>query len=289
MLLFPFISFTLKVIMFDPKVTKYPYPEYTDEHYLKIKKDNGLVLDKDYPYLDKSKGFVFKQKLVRILLETIVFPLTYIKLGLKVVGKKKLKEYKSLFKNGVVSISNHVHLFDYLAIMAVIRPIRPNVLVWAKNVRGENATNVRMVGGIPIPEDDFSATVAYMDTVDELLNSGGWLQIYPEGSMWEYYAPIRPFKKGAAYFASKNNKPVLPMAFSYRKASWIRRKIFHQPAVFTLTIGDPLFADCSLKKHEREIDLTKRMHDAVCELAHIAPEDNIYPPIFSKTHKINYY
>ena len=27
--------------MFDPKTDKYPYPEQTDMHYLKIKKNNG--------------------------------------------------------------------------------------------------------------------------------------------------------------------------------------------------------------------------------------------------------
>ncbi len=275
--------------MFDPRPTKYPFPEYTDQHYLKVKKDNGLVLDEKYPYIDNSKGFVFKQRLMRLGIVILVFPITWIKLGLKVKGKKNLKQYKHILKNGVISVSNHVHLYDYLAITSVIFPIKPRVLVWAKNVRGENATNVRMVGGIPIPENNLKATIAYMKTVDEYLNSGGWLQIYPEGSMWEYYAPIRPFKKGAAYFAVNNNKPILPMAFSYRKASWIRRKLFHQPAVFTLNIGEPIYADCSLKKEEQELDLTKRARDAVCELAGIVPEENIYPPIFAKTKKINYY
>lgn len=46
--------------MFDPQTHKYPYTEYTDEHYLKIKKNNGLVLTKDYPYIDNSFSFRFK-------------------------------------------------------------------------------------------------------------------------------------------------------------------------------------------------------------------------------------
>jgi len=40
--------------MFLPKTTKYPYPEYTDGHYINVKKENGLVFDKNYPYIDKS-------------------------------------------------------------------------------------------------------------------------------------------------------------------------------------------------------------------------------------------
>ena len=33
---------------FDPKPNRYPYPEQTDQHYLSIKKDNGLVFDENY-------------------------------------------------------------------------------------------------------------------------------------------------------------------------------------------------------------------------------------------------
>ncbi len=78
--------------MFDPKTNKFPYPEYTDQHYLTVKKDNGLVFDKDYPYIDKSAGFRFKKGLVRILLLLIVFPVTKIRLGLRINGKKYLKQ-----------------------------------------------------------------------------------------------------------------------------------------------------------------------------------------------------
>ena len=64
--------------MFDPKSKKYPYPEYTDMHYLKIKKDKKLIFDENYPYIDKSKSFRFKRFLVRILLYLIVFLMTKI-------------------------------------------------------------------------------------------------------------------------------------------------------------------------------------------------------------------
>ena len=274
---------------FDPKVTKYPYPEYTDEHYLEVKKDRGIVFDKNYPYIDKSKSFLRKQSMVRILLRLIVFPMTRIRLGLKIKGRENLKKHKEEISKGIISVSNHVHLFDYLSILCAIKPKRPYLLSWAKNVNGESGTLVRMVGGIPIPEDDMSATLTYLNTINDLLKNGGWLQIYAEGSMWEYYAPIRPFKKGAAYLATDNNVPILPMGFSYRKANWLRRKMFRQPAVFTLTIGEPLYANDDLPKHEKEIDLTKRCHDAVCSLAGINPEENIYPPVFAKDKKVKYY
>ena len=275
--------------MFDPKPTKYPFPEYTDRHYLVLKKDDGTVFDKDYPYIDRSRTFRFKQFLVRVLLYILVFPVATVRLGLRIKGRKIIKKNKKLLKNGVVSCANHVHLWDYIAVMKAIRPFRSNLLAWDKNVRGENATLIRMVGGIPIPQGDVHATGAFVRATKDLLKSDGWLHIYAEGSMWEYYMPIRPFKSGIGYFSAQCDKPILPMAFSYREPSWIRKKIFRQTACFTLTIGEPLFPDESLGRKERENDIVKRAHESVCRLAGIDPEKNIYPPIFKDSKRIDYY
>ena len=275
--------------MFDPKPTKYPFPEYTDRHYLVLKKDDGTVFDKDYPYIDRSRLFRFKQFLVRVLLYILVFPVATVRLGLRIKGRKIIKKNKKLLKNGVVSCANHVHLWDYIAVMKAIRPFRSNLLAWDKNVRGENATLIRMVGGIPIPQGDVHATGAFVRTTKDLLKGGGWLHIYAEGSMWEYYMPIRPFKSGIGYFSVQCDKPILPMAFSYREPSWIRKKIFRQTACFTLTIGEPLFPNETLGRKERETDIVKRAHESVCRLAGIDPEKNIYPPIFKDSKRIDYY
>ena len=274
---------------FDPKTNKYPYPLDTGTHYLGVKKDDGTVFDKNYPYVDKSKRFRFLQFLVRILLVILVFPLCRIRLGLRVKGRKNLKKYKDVLKNGVVSCSNHVHMWDYIAIMSAIWPHHPNVLAWGPNVRGENGKMIRLVGGIPIPENDIRATGAYLNAVKDLLDDGGWLQIYAEGAMWEYYRPIRPFKRGSSYIAWKYEKPIVPMAFSYREPGWIRKHIFHQIAKFTLTIGEPIFTDETLPKEEQEEDLIKRSHEAVVRLAGLEPGEDIYPAVYNDSKRIDYY
>ncbi|MBP5661704.1 MAG: 1-acyl-sn-glycerol-3-phosphate acyltransferase [Clostridia bacterium] len=272
---------------FDPQTTRYPYTERTDQHYLVVKKNDGKRFDKSYPYIDRSFWFRFKQFWTRILLVTIAFPVAKARLGLKVKGKKNIRANKALLKDGVISCANHVHLWDYIAVMYAAFPRRTNVLVWATNVRGENKKLIRMTGGIPIPDDDTGGTLAYYRAVRKLLNDGGWLHIYAEGSMWEYYAPIRPFKRGIALFADQCDKPILPMAFSYRKPGWIRRKIFHQIALLTLTVGEPLTVDRSLPKREREDDLLKRCHEAVCRLAGI--RNNPYSPVFRDDKRIDSY
>lgn len=275
---------------YDPKTNEFPYTLNTDGHYLEVKKNKGIVFDEKYPYIDKSKGFRFKQWWVRLLLNILVFPLCYIRLGLKVVGRDILRKNKKLIKEGMISISNHVHMWDFIAIMAALNPIKPNILSWDKNINGENGTVIRMVGGIPIPVDNFSGTREYLRAVKKLLTEDhGWLHISAEGSMWEYYRPIRPFKKGAFSFACKYNKPIIPLSFSYRKPGFIRRVIFKQKAVFTLRIGEPIFVNQELNKDEQLTDITIRAHEAICRLANIDPKDNIYGPIFDNSQRIDYY
>ena len=273
---------------FDPKTTKYAYPEYTDGHYLEVKKDDGTVFDENYPYVDKSKGFKFKQFWTRVLIVLIVFPMTKIRLGLKITGRQNIKKNKEALSHGAITIANHVHMWDYLSVMMATRYRWPYLLSWMKNVSGESGPLVRMVGGIPIPENNLKATMKFVNAVDGVLKEGKFVHIYPEGSMWEYYAPIRPFKNGAFYFAVSNHVPVIPMGFSYRKPGWIRRKIFKQIALFNLNIGEPLFVNASLDKKEQELDLIKRAHEAICELAHIEKGKNIYSPIYNKSKKIDY-
>ena len=275
--------------MFDPKTTKYPYPENTDGHYMEVKMDRGIVFDKNYPYVDYSKGFAFKRFWVRVLLRLLVFPfMEPFKTGLKIKGKNNLKKYKNVLKDGAITIANHVHVWDYICVMKALHNFKWTYLLsWDKNVNGDSGPLVRMVGGIPIPENDPEATVAFNKSLKQILNEGRFLHIYPEGSMWEYYAPIRPFKNGAASLAIKNNKPILPMAFSYRKPGWIRRKIFKQPAALTLTIGEPLFANPDLDKTAQVDDLTARMHESVCHLAGF-DDGSLYPALFKDSKRIDY-
>ena len=276
--------------MFDPKTNRYPYPLETDRHYLELHKDRKIVFDASYPYIDYSRAFRFRQNMARALLNVLVFHLARIRLGLKVEGRDNLKKHKDILDNGVISVCNHVHMWDYIAVMKSIKPYRSNLLAWAPNINGENGTLIRLVGGIPIPEDNIAGQKAQLKAISKLLKEDhGWLHIYAEGSMWEYYAPIRPFKRGTAYIAVSNDKPILPLGISYREPGWLRKTIFRQPARLTLHIGEPIFPNHDLKTKDREKDLTIRAHDAVCSLVGIDPKDSIYEPIYNDSKRVDYY
>lgn len=277
--------------MYDPKTNKFPYPLDTACHYLGVKKDNGNVYDENYKYIDDSKRFKFIQFLSRIVLVLIVWPFQWMRMGLKIKGRKNIRKNKKLLKQGAISVSNHVHMWDFAAIMKALYPRKPNILAWDKNISGENSKVIRIVGGIPVPTKNMRGFVAFMKAIIKKIQDGGWLHICAEGSMWEYYAPIRPFKEGASYFAYKSDKPIVPMAFSYRPVGWIRKHIFHQIALFSLNIGDPLFIDKSLPKDKAIEKLTIETHEAVCALAGFKKGENIYPPLYNKdsSKRIDYY
>lgn len=275
--------------MFDPKTNKYPYPVDTAKHYLVVKKDDGTVFDKNYPYIDNSKKFRFGDAFVRAVLCAVVFPLSYIRMGLRINGRENLKKHRDEIKKGVISCCNHVHMWDYICIMNAVKPIRTRILSWDKNISGENGWLIRHTGGIPIPEGDLRATAAYLKAMRGYLDGGGWLHIYPEGSMWEYYRPIRPFKRGAAHLSCRFNKPIVPMAFTYREPGIIRKKLFRQIALFTLNIGEPIYPNADLPAAERENDLLIRCHDEICRLAGFKPGENIYGPIYDDSKRVDYY
>jgi len=274
---------------YDPMTKKYPFPDDTSAHYLVVKKNDGTVFDSAYPYIDRSRKMIAKQSFTRFLLHIFAFHIARIRLGLRVEGRENLEKHREVIEKGVISCCNHVHLWDFIAVMYGVRNYKPYVLTWPVNVRGENGKLMRAVRSILIPDTGVSAVNAMNKTVKEMIDSGGWLHIYPEGSMWEYYMPIRPFRDGAAYFARACGKPVLPMAFSYRKPGWIRRNVFGQIALFTLHIGEPVYADETLPRCEQKNDLTRRVHEAICRLAGIDPEKNVYPPVYDHSKRIDYY
>ena len=275
---------------FDPKTKKFPYPADTASHYIDITMDRGLIFDKNYHFLENSFWFKFKRFWVRFLLIVLVFPVTKVRMGIRIKGKSVFKRYKHLLKDGAITVANHVHFWDYICVMKALHHNRwPNVIVWDKNINGKDGPLMRLVGGIPIPVNNTEGTLAFISSIEELFKQKGWLHIYPEGSMWEYYRPIRPFKTGAASFAIKYDKPVIPMAFTYRKPNALRRKLFKQIALFDLHIGAPLFVNKDLPKTKQLEDLTIRLHDAVRELAGLSVEDNLYPQIYNNSKRVDYY
>lgn len=262
----------------------YVYPERSDEHMIKVKHLRDLNLDENYPYYDKSKWGKFKRFIMDVLLYIIVFPLLLLTHGLKIHGRKKMKQYKKEFKNGAITISNHVFMWDYICVLKAIRPIRQRLLAWKTNFEGPNGPLIRNVGGMPIPTGNIRAMVKYAKAIDEVLINKEWLHVYPEGSMWFFYPDIRPLKPAVFKYAIKHNKPVIPLTFTFRKRKGIT-KLFTKAPFVDLHVGDPIFPDNSLPVKEAIDKMHKDAYHIMQTMCGINPGD----PTYNEDQNINNY
>ena len=253
----------------------YQYPERPDEHMLKVKRVREVKLDENYPYLQKGWWWKVKRAVFWTLVTLIVFPLMRLTHGLKIYGKKNYKKHKKAFKNGAITISNHVFMWDYLCVLKAVRPNLSYFPAWKTNLEGANGGLIRLAGGIPIPTDSKRSMVKFKQAIEEVLESGKWLHFFPEGALWFFYPDIRPLKKAVFRYAVRYDKPIIPISMSFRPRKGLLKLFGKAPAV-DLHIGEPLFADKTLPRGEAEEKLRADAYHAMQVMNGINPGDKTY-------------
>ena len=246
------------------------YPDQPDQPMLNPKIIRQLNIDENYPYLDKSLKARIWHVLIYAGIFLIVFPLQKIRYGLKVEGRENFRNNKKLFKErgGALTICNHVYRWDFLAVLQAIKFRRSWFPARADNLLGKDAALIRAAGGIPIPET-MSAMRKFNEAFDELHAKKKWIHLFPESCRWDFYQPIRPFKKGAFTMAYRYNLPVLPLAISYREPGKIRKAFGVKHPLITIHIGKPLLMDTELSRKDACAKIRLESHKALCDLAGI--------------------
>ncbi len=253
----------------------YTYPERSDEHMLVLKRTRELHLDENYEYMPRGFWFRIKRALVAALLHTVVFPLTHLTHGLRIYGRKNLKKHRKEFKNGAITISNHVFMWDYLCVQKAIRPHISYFPAWKPNFESGFHTFMRILGGMPIPEGDIHAMMAFKRGMDEVAASNRWMHVFPEGSLWYFYPDIRPLKLAVFTYAVKYDKPLIPISMSFRPRKGFR-KIFGKGPFVDLHIAEPIYADKTLKPRAAAEELRARAYKIMQEMNGICPGDPTY-------------
>jgi len=258
------------------------YPAKLDEHIIDMKITHEVKVDENYPFLDKSFKFRFMRAIEYLAIFTVVQFLILLRYGLKIEGRKLLRAYRKTLKNGAMIISNHVHRWDILFVLRAIRYRSIYFPVWKELLNSNDEGFVRLTGGIPIP-DNIHTIKFFNKAFDEVIARKKWIHAFPESSRFDYFQPIRPFKKGVFTMAYRYNLPVIPMAFSYRKPRFpftivnlFRSMAGNQKLpMITLRVGEPLLFDTSLSRKEAVVKMRKDCHEAIVRLAGIS--DNPYP------------
>lgn len=253
------------------------YPGIPDQPLLSPKKLREVVLDENYPYLDKSFGARLRHVAIYAGIFALVFPLQKIRYGLKIVGRENITKNRRLLRGGAVTVCNHVYRWDFLAVLQAARWRRIWFPARADNLQGSDAGLIRAAGGIPIPEG-LAASRKFNRAFDELHAKRKWIHVFPEACRWDFYQPIRPFKKGAFSMAVRYGIPVVPMVISYRDPgeSLFHRAIGTRHPLITISVGKPLLADAGLSRKEAAGRLRSEAHAAMCAMAGI--KRNCWPP-----------
>jgi 1-acyl-sn-glycerol-3-phosphate acyltransferase len=258
------------------------YPDEPDGRMVEFKVLRERIVDENYPFLDKSFKARFWKILCYVAIFVLVFSISPIRFGYRVKGRKILRKHRKLLKNGAITVANHMQRWDFLFALQAVRYRRMYFPVWKEQLNGPDEGRIRAAGGIPIP-DDISTMKSFNKAFDELVAKKKWIHIFPEGSRFDYFHYIRPFKKGAFTMAQRYNLPVIPIAFSYRKPVFpytilnsIRSLTGRQKLpMITACIGEPIQIDPSLPRKEAILKLRKECHEAVVRLAGI--QNNKFP------------
>ncbi len=251
------------------------YPERSDEHMITVKHLRDTHFDENYPYLEKGFWHKIKRGALWLCLHLIGFPLCTLRHGLKIYGRDILKKHKKEFKDGAITIANHVLMWDYLCVLKAIRPHLQYHPGWKTNFEGPNGPLIRWVGGIPIPTGNMRAMAKFQQAIGEVLKQGKWLHFFPEGSMWFYYPDIRPLKKAIFKYAVRYNKPIIPITLSFRPRKGIQ-KWFGKTPLVDLHIGEPLYRDESLSVPDAIDELHARAYHTMQVMNGINPGDATY-------------
>ena len=237
----------------------YQYPEDLNSYMYppkQVRKDN---LDREYVYLSHRHAFRRFVKQANIWLGAPGLKSRY---GLKIVGKKNRDLLKRAMETGAITICNHIHKNDYKLIKSAL-PTRKSTILVPKEVHlSRKGRYLRKLGSIPVPSGNKEAMKAMEVATDVCLVTGNWLHIFPEVSMFPYYQDLRPFNDEAFKIAVRNNRPIFPLAFSYRP----RKNKRNKKPLLTLSFGEPISPDLHLPLEDAVIDLSLKCHIAVKKL-----------------------
>lgn len=173
-----------------------------------------LRIGEEYDYLRRGKWDTLVHAVVFSAGLLLLRVYDFLLFGLRIEGwRNRVK----LGKRGAVAVCNHVHTLDCTMIAQVLWPKRQYYVALQSNLEMKGVRHlVRLLGGIPIPEDR-RLRQRFPQVLQEALGLGAVIPIYPEGELRHYCRELRPFRNTAFSTAWRAGVPILPMCVTYRE------------------------------------------------------------------------
>ena len=168
-------------------------------------------------------------------------------------------------KTGAMLTCNHFNPFDSFTVEKVFRTsnqIKNKKLY--KVIREGNYTNFPGLYGflfrncdtLPLSSNMRTMTI-FMKAVDEILQRGDFILIYPEQSLWWNYKKPKPLKSGAFRLATRNNVPVIPIFITMQDSDKIGDDGFPIQE-YIVNIKEPIYPDENLSKKENTVIMKEK-------------------------------
>ena len=173
---------------------------------------------------------------------------------------KDIKGIENLNKiqKGAMITCNHFNPYDSFAIEEVFRNSEQKGKKLYKVIREGNYTNFPGFYGFLFRNCDtlpLSSNVKtmgkFMKAVEEILNNGDFILIYPEQSLWWNYKKPKPLKNGAFRLAIKNKVPVIPVFITMQDSNIIGEDGFPVQENI-VNIEEAIYPDENLSDKENE-------------------------------------
>ena len=202
-----------------------------------------LRLDAHYDYLRRGAWITALHRTVFAVGLVLLRAYDFLLFGLRIRGwENRLK----LGRQGAVAVCNHVHTLDCTMVAQVLWPKRQYFVTLQSNLEMKGVRHlVRLLGGIPVPEDK-ELRRGFPDVLQQALHMGAAIPIYPEGSL-DYYCPtLRSFRNTAFSTAWRAGVPIIPLCITYRRPRGIWR--FKKRPCLTLHILPAVWPDPNAPK-----------------------------------------
>ena len=211
-------------------------------------------VDEDYEFEQHGILFNICSDLLYLIAYPIVFLLNKILFDFKIINKEKLDN----LEGSKITVSNHINALDCTMIGLLNFPKKNYFTSLESNFEIPIVKQlIMLLNALPIPKNR-----KYMDkfiqSIDNILKSGGTVHFYPEGALNPYDKTIRPFKKGAFRFAVNNHVPVVPCVFTYAELTGFRKYIKKKPFI-RMVVLDPVYPNMNLPTGEAIEDLKNRV------------------------------
>lgn len=195
----------------------------------------------------------------RIVATPIAFAYTKIVFHHKVIGREKLRAYKS---SGYFLYGNHTQDIGDAFIPTMLNfPKDDYVIVHPNNVSMPVLGRITpSLGALPLP-DDMGAYRNFMKAVARRISEGHGVVIYPEAHIWPYYTKIRPFADTSFHYPIKHRVPAFCFTNTYQK-----RRGSQKPNIVTYIDG-PFYPDETLTVSGQKHDLRNKVYSCMCQRA----------------------